>query len=98
VNPAVAAQQPGAAVDDRPAPEDQRVINKGLDKPEGFDQIRAADGTGEVHELVGMDADEASSLIDFIREGKGELIGQFVYHKSTGRFHATVRFLEGWAD
>ena len=56
------------------------------------------DGTGEVHELVGMNALEASSLIDFIRNGKGELVDQFVYHKSNGRFDAKVRFLKGWAD
>ena len=76
--------------------ENQRVIKETLDKPGAADQIRAADGTGEVHELVGMNSEEASSLIEFIREGKGELIGQFVYHKSTGRFDATIRFLEGW--
>ena len=79
-----------------PAQEDQTIINETLDKPGAADQIQAANGTGEVHELVGMNSDEASSLIEFIREGKGELIGQFTYHKSTGRFDATVRFLEGW--
>lgn len=80
------------------AQDDQRVINETLDKPCGVDQILAANGTGEVHDLVGMNATEASSLIEFIREGRGELIGQFVYHKSTGLFDARVRFLEGWAD
>jgi hypothetical protein len=56
------------------------------------------DGTGEIHELVGMNAEEAFSLGEFIKEGRGELIGKVLYHKPTELFDATVRFLKGWAD
>jgi hypothetical protein len=45
-----------------------------------------------------MNAEEAFSLGDFVKEGRGELIGNVVYHKSTGLFDAKVRFLKGWAD
>lgn len=56
------------------------------------------DGTGEIHELVGMSAEEAFSLGEFIKEGRGELIGNVLYHKPSGLFDAKVRFLKGWAD
>lgn len=56
------------------------------------------DGTGEIHELVGMNAEEAFSLGAFIKEGRGELIGNVMYHKPSGLFDAKVRFLKGWAD
>ena len=57
-----------------------------------------SDGTGEIHELVGMNAEEAFSLGEFIKEGRGELIGNVIYHKPSGLFDAKVRFLKGWAD
>lgn len=67
-----------------------------IEKP--VDSQVQPDGTGEIHELVGMNADEAFSLGEFIKEGRGELIGKVLYHKPTELFDATVRFLKGWAD
>jgi hypothetical protein len=56
------------------------------------------DGTGEIYVLVGMNAEEALSLGEIIKEGRGVLIGNVLYHKPTGLFDAKVRFLKGWAD
>ena len=70
----------------------EALIEKPVDSP------GESDGTGEIHELVGMNAVEAFSLGEFIKEGRGELIGNVLYHKPSGLFDAKVRFLKGWAD
>jgi hypothetical protein len=70
----------------------EALIGKPVDSPV------EPDGTGEIHELVGMNAVETFSLGEFIKEGRGELIGNVLYHKPTGLFDAKVRFLKGWAD
>lgn len=110
VNPAVLAQQPGAAIDDVAgdmdvlpcaAPGDQRVINKGLDKPGGFDQIRAAsavtlpepDADGIVR-LVRVSPELAFAAGDLINDGKAELIGQVIYRRLSNVFDVTYRVVE----
>lgn len=101
VNPAVAAQQPGNAIDDEPAPGDQTVINKGLDKPGGFDQIRA--GTGfllpepdaeGIVRLVRVSPEVAFAAGDLINDGKAELIGKVIYRRLSNVFDVTYRVVE----
>jgi len=110
VNPAVAAQQAGAPVDDvagdtdvltSAEPENQTVINKGLDKPGGFDQIRAAsavvlpeaDAEGIVR-MVRVSPEVAFAAGDLVNDGKAELIGQVIYRRFSNVFDVTYRVVE----
>ncbi len=98
---AVAAQQTGNAIDDEPEQEDQTVINKGLDNPKGFDQIRAAspvvlpepDADGIVR-LVRVSPEVAFAAGDLINDGKAELIGKVIYRRLSNVFDVTYRVFE----
>jgi hypothetical protein len=86
----------GAGMDD-----DQRVIKEGLDKPEGFDQIRAAsaaalpepDADGIVR-LIRVPPEVAFAAGDLINDGKAELIGQVIYMRISNVFDVTYRVVE----
>lgn len=101
VNPAVEAAKAGNAIDDEPAPGDQRVVNKGLDKPGGFDQIRAAnpvllpepDAEGIVR-LVRVSPELAFAAGELINDGKAELIGNVIYRRLSNVFDVTYRVVE----
>ena len=80
---------------------DQRVINKGLDNPEGFDQIGAAsavvlpepDADGIVR-LVRVSPEVAFAAGDLINDGKAELIGKVIYRRLSNVFDVTYRVFE----
>ena len=83
------------------APEDQRVINKGLDNPGGFDQIPAADGSvlpepdaDGVVRLVRVPPEVAFAAGELINDGKAELIGNVIYRRLSNVFDVTYRVFE----